>query len=113
MLTRTLHDDGRRGTRCRRAVPVLAAAAVACLALVGCRQSEQGRTLLFSKGTYLGQQDSKLSPEQRAALNGRVTLQASGTGLPTRETPADSASDLRLSAGGDGLSNRTRQQSDQ
>ena len=45
------------------------------LALAGCRESEQGRVLLFEKGTYLGKPDTQLSEETRQALRGRSEFQ--------------------------------------
>ena len=33
------------------------------LSLGACRKSEQGRPLMYKKGTYLGAPDQKISPE--------------------------------------------------
>jgi len=44
---------------------------LASLALPGCRDDEQGRILLFEKGTYLGQPDQALSEDQVGDLRQR------------------------------------------
>ncbi|TQV79000.1 hypothetical protein [Denitrobaculum tricleocarpae] len=45
------------------------------LTLTACRQEEQGRKLLYDKGTYLGEADEGLSDEDRAKLRQRATFQ--------------------------------------
>lgn len=53
-------------------------AALALLAaLSACRDEEQHRVLLYDKGTYLGQSDSKLTQQQVDALRQR-TLEQQG-----------------------------------
>lgn len=51
---------------------LLAAAAVAVLALAGCRTEEQNRPTEFKYGTYTGQADTALTDEQRKALRERA-----------------------------------------
>jgi len=55
-------------------IPVLAGAGLV-FALAGCDESEQGRILRYEKGTYLGQEDTKLTDEQRQELRARTSLQ--------------------------------------
>tara|TARA_B100000965_G_scaffold330165_1_gene293831 strand:- start:755 stop:1072 length:318 start_codon:yes stop_codon:yes gene_type:complete len=54
---------------------------VALAMLTGCRAEEQGRPLLYEKGTYLGKQEPALAAEVRAQLDRRASLQAGGAGL--------------------------------
>jgi hypothetical protein len=62
----------RRRTCKRFGVIVLLAA----LAVVqGCREDEQERPLLYEPGTYLGQPDPPLEPEQVDALRQRAKQQ--------------------------------------
>ncbi len=56
----------------------LAVGAGLVLALAACDEAEQGRILLYEKGTYLGQSDTDLTEEQRDELRSRVRLQAGG-----------------------------------
>jgi hypothetical protein len=54
-----------------------AAALVTALAAVsGCREEEQGRILLYDKGTYLGQPDQEITDAQRQELRSRARNQA-------------------------------------
>ena len=46
-------------------------AAVAVLALAGCREAEQGRPLMPEKGVYGGTEDQKLDPETLDKLRQR------------------------------------------
>ena len=66
---------------------------VVALALAGCRESEQGRVLLFEKGSYLGKPDTAISEEARRALRQRSELQRGTTTLlgPAGGRPALSA----------------------
>jgi len=48
---------------------------MASLAIGGCRSEEQGRTLIFDKGTYLGKPDQKLTDEQLTELRHRADNQ--------------------------------------
>lgn len=45
------------------------------LAVSGCREEEQDRTLLFEKGTYLDKSDQKLTEEQNNELRHRADSQ--------------------------------------
>lgn len=45
------------------------------LVVQGCREEEQGRPLLYEKGTYLGQPDPPLDQDQVDALRQRATRQ--------------------------------------
>lgn len=58
----------------RKLVPVAAAGLL--LSLAACDESEQGRVLLYEKGTYLGQSDSELTDQQRQELRARAMLQS-------------------------------------
>jgi hypothetical protein len=55
-------------------------AAVALLtamaAVSGCREEEQGRILLYDKGTYLGKPDQEITDAQRQELRSRARNQA-------------------------------------
>ena len=77
---------------------------VVVLALPGCRESEQGRVLLFEKGSYLGKPDTAISEEARRALRQRSELQRGTTALlgPAGGRPALSApaEELRARAAG-------------
>lgn len=46
------------------------------LLLTACDQAEQGRVLLYKKGTYLGQADTEISEETRNSLRGRMEMQS-------------------------------------
>jgi hypothetical protein len=46
--------------------------AVILFVLPSCREEEQGRVLLFHKGTYLGPPGAKLSEQQVGALDERA-----------------------------------------
>jgi hypothetical protein len=49
-----------------------------CLAVLvaqGCREEEQGRVLLFEKGSYLGQPDEKLKAQDEETLRQRAASQ--------------------------------------
>jgi hypothetical protein len=48
---------------------------VAAFAVQGCRENEQGRTLLYKKGTYLGKSDRQLTEAQKNALRLRTSRQ--------------------------------------
>jgi len=48
------------------------------LGLAGCREEEQGRILLYEKGTYLGRPDTPLTAETVRALRDRVQYQRFG-----------------------------------
>ncbi len=77
---------------------------VVALALPGCRESEQGRVLLFEKGSYLGKPDTAISEEARRALRQRSELQRETTALlgPAGGRPALSAPAEELRAGAAG-----------
>ncbi len=66
---------------------------VVSLALPGCRESEQGRVLLFEKGSYLGKPDTPISTEARRALRQRSDFQRGTTSIlgPAGGRPALSA----------------------
>ena len=53
----------------------LAAGGGLVLALAACDEAEQGRVLRYEKGTYLGQEDTGLTEQQRNELRARATLQ--------------------------------------
>jgi hypothetical protein len=57
--------------------PIIAVAAfvTAGVLLAGCRAEEQGRELLYNKGTYSGPEDPALTPKQIDELNARVMMQ--------------------------------------
>jgi len=46
------------------------------LSLAACDEAEQGRVLLYEKGTYLGQKDPPLGQQTEDELRGRAALQA-------------------------------------
>jgi len=48
--------------------------------LSACRDGEQGRVLLYDKGTYLGKEDAGLDVAAVLALKGRTSLQGTGSG---------------------------------
>ena len=48
---------------------------LAGLMLAACDESEQGRIIRYEKGTYLGEPDAPLTPEQIDTLRHRATLQ--------------------------------------
>ena len=45
------------------------------VSLTACDEAEQGRILMYEKGTYLGQQDTELSAETESMLRARTTMQ--------------------------------------
>lgn len=47
-------------------------AAVALIALAGCREDEQNRALHIEKGTYAGKPDTELSEDKRRELDARA-----------------------------------------
>lgn len=55
-----------------------ATALLAGLLLSACDEAEQDRVLRYEKGTYLGQPDRPLSPEDQEALRQRTRLQQGG-----------------------------------
>jgi hypothetical protein len=56
---------------------VAVGAIVAAMAVVaGCREEEQGRPIIFEKGTYLGKPDQKLTDAQEQELRSRARNQA-------------------------------------
>jgi len=61
--------------RAPRAIIAIAALVAAAGALAGCRAEEQGRELLYNKGTYSGPKDPALTPKQIDELNTRVMMQ--------------------------------------
>ncbi len=61
--------------RSRRALIALSAALAAGLLVAACDEAEQGRTLRYEKGTYLGPKDKALSDEQQADLRARTHMQ--------------------------------------
>jgi hypothetical protein len=69
MLTTTERYVGRVAGR--RLVVVLALASLVTT-LQAC-EDEQGRPLVYEKGTYQGQADEKLDPDQIEALRQRAT----------------------------------------
>jgi hypothetical protein len=56
-------------------VLVMALLASLGVSLTGCDEAEQGRVLRFEKGTYLGQKDTKRSPETESMLRARAAMQ--------------------------------------
>ena len=54
----------------------LCCAVLAGLFLSGCREQEQGRTLLFKKGSYLGLPDQKLDADLVKSLRLRTQRQS-------------------------------------
>jgi len=71
-------EDARRG-KTRTASCVMAAGLLfaAGFLLQGCREEEQGRILLFDKGTYIGENvdGNKLAPATVEQLNKRAEKQ--------------------------------------
>ncbi len=61
--------------RSRRALIALSAALAASLLVAACDEAEQGRTLRYEKGAYLGPKDKALSDEQQADLRARTHMQ--------------------------------------
>jgi len=61
--------------RNRRALIALSAVFVASLLVAACDEAEQGRTLRYEKGAYLGPKDKALSDEQQADLRARTHMQ--------------------------------------
>lgn len=58
------------------AVLALIALLAAGAGLTACQEDEQGRVLLYEKGTYLGEPDSPLEKERVRELRGRARQQA-------------------------------------
>ena len=56
--------------------PALIAAAVAILALAGCREDEQDRTLRYDKGIYSGTPMPEITDDTRDTLRDRAQAQA-------------------------------------
>lgn len=60
--------------------PTAALALIALLAagagLTACQEDEQGRVLLYDKGTYLGEPDPPLEEQRVRELRGRARQQA-------------------------------------
>ena len=54
----------------------LCCAVLAGLVLSGCREQEQGRTLLYKKGSYLGPPDQKLDADLVKSLRLRTQRQS-------------------------------------
>ncbi len=52
-----------------------AALGIAAASIAGCREDEQGRMLLYEKGTYKGQPDTSLSPQRIDELRQRAAGQ--------------------------------------
>ncbi len=61
--------------RNRRALIALSAVFAASLLVAACDEAEQGRTLRYEKGAYLGPKDKALSDEQQADLRARTHMQ--------------------------------------
>lgn len=53
----------------------VACAAILASALVGCREDEQNRVLIYDKGTYAGKPDTQLSDASLRALRDRMRYQ--------------------------------------
>lgn len=84
-----------RAMRMLRAMAFGAMVVGAVLGLAACRASEQGRILLYHKGTYLGRRSPPLTAAQLSALRERVRL-AENTGpvlgagaMPPPAAPVD------------------------
>lgn len=58
-----------------RGVKTVFALALVAAALAACRQQEQGRVLMYEKGTYLGKHEPALGADTRAALDRRALRQ--------------------------------------
>jgi len=58
-----------------RRMTVLLAACGLLLATAACRENEQGRILVYKKGTYLGPEDAARDDTNSEALRGRVNHQ--------------------------------------
>lgn len=56
-------------------VALAAALGLAATSIAGCRDEEQGRMLLYEKGTYKGQPDTPLSPQRIDELRQRAAGQ--------------------------------------
>lgn len=63
-----------------RTILSLAVVLASMLVLNACRESEQGRVLMYQKGTYMGKVDHPLSNNETAMLQSRTALQATGSG---------------------------------
>ncbi len=61
--------------RYQKSFVVFGALLICGLLLGACREDEQGRMLRFEKGTYLGQSDTPITDEGRAALRRRARTQ--------------------------------------
>lgn len=73
MTTRQSRPVEEQMFRKSSAVPL--AFIMTALLLGACDESEQGRTLRYEKGTYLGPTDTPLSEEKMEELRRRATLQ--------------------------------------
>lgn len=58
-----------------RSLLLLSTMVVAGLLLAACDESEQGRVLMYDKGTYLGQPDNPLTEDEQEALRARTRMQ--------------------------------------
>lgn len=59
----------------------IVAIALTTLSISACRESEQGRVLMYKQGVYQGKKDTALKADVLAALHRRASLQATGSGL--------------------------------
>jgi hypothetical protein len=57
-------------------IVVIGAMAAAMAVMAGCRESEQGRPLVYQKGTYLGAPDEETTDAQQQALRQRARYQS-------------------------------------
>ena len=72
-----------------RTIIACAAVVLAAGALAGCREEEQGRRLIFDKGTYAGPPVAALSKAQIGELTDRAALQGDiGPGAAIGGAPA-------------------------
>lgn len=62
----------------RRRFIVLASCAVVAASATACKQEERNRPTSYTKGEYVGQKGSALTPEQQDSLRRRNRLQATG-----------------------------------
>ncbi|HSR71627.1 MAG TPA: hypothetical protein VLL72_04540 [Kiloniellales bacterium] len=58
-----------------RSLLLLSTMVAAGLLLAACDESEQGRVLMYDKGTYLGQPDNPLTEDEQEALRARTRMQ--------------------------------------
>lgn len=61
--------------RTKSKMMALTAAFMASLLLSACDDAEQGRILMYEKGTYLGQRDRALTMEEQSDLRARTRMQ--------------------------------------